>query len=497
MEINVGNDEAHSGKSKRFVDCGQSARCAKMMLTVMRAGDTGWGNLDMDFLRDYRFEERMLDMNWEAFPDTIKTRAKMCSIDLCGALMLGTFSGQARVGRKMARMLHLHTGELPAVGSRDRYNLLGAAMVMGHESNAFDIDDGYNMIKGHPGTSFVAGLYAGAAQAGATYTQFLSALTACYEGTIRWALAMQDHYGYLHSTGAYGAFGTALAIGKLLGYNREKLNRALSAADYHAPMTPVMRAVEFPSMNKDGAAYGAMTGTIAALEADCGATARTHLLELSGYRRYTESLGHKWYIEDLYFKPFTCCRWAHQPILAVQTLMREHGFIWQDVEKATVHTFRSAALLSKKRPDDSEEAQYNIAFPVAAAFVYGDVGYLQIRDEAVKDPAVLAMMQRLEFVIDPDMEKEFPQKRLAWIEVKLSDGRLLSSQVYAAPGEHTVPQLNLDWIIRKFKRVTAPVTDGASQEMILDLLLGNEKRDMQITQLIECINNSMQIPPEG
>ena len=31
---------------------------------------------------------------------------------------------------------------------------------MGHSSNSFDIDDGYRMICGHPGTSFVAGTLA-------------------------------------------------------------------------------------------------------------------------------------------------------------------------------------------------------------------------------------------------------------------------------------------------------------------------------------------------
>lgn len=41
----------------------------------------------------------------------------------------------------------------------------------------------------------------------------------CYELTIRWALSMQKDYGFLHSTGTYGAFGTAIGIGRLLAFD--------------------------------------------------------------------------------------------------------------------------------------------------------------------------------------------------------------------------------------------------------------------------------------
>ena len=64
----------------------------------------------------------------------------------------------------------------------------------------------------------------------------------------------------------------------------------------------------------------------------------------------------------------------------------------EDVEKVLVHTFDSAARLSKKRPVDTEEAQYNIAWPVASAIVHGEVGYLQMCDAAVGNESVLAIM---------------------------------------------------------------------------------------------------------
>ena len=150
--------------------------------------------------------------------------------------------------------------------------------------------------------------------------------------------------------------------------------------------------------------------------------------------------------------------------------MAEHGFDYTQVKHVKVNTFDSAAKLSKMVPHNTDEAQYNIAFPVAAALVHGDVGYAQINDDSVADERVLETMKKLEFVVDPAMEKEFPEKRLAWVEIELMNGAVLRSTVYAAPGEHTDPELNFDWIMQKFERVTAPIVSPEGQKEILNKL---------------------------
>ncbi len=423
----------------------------------------------MEFKTDYRTEQYILETAWKDLSEEAKEHVLMCGVDLMTALILGSYGRQFEAGEKLAQSMGLD-GDIPVVGSPNRYNLLGAAIAMGHASNSFDIDDGFKAICGHPGTSFVAGTLAAALKQDATWQDYLTALAVCYEISIRWALAMQAHYGYLHSTGAYGAFGTAAGIGRLLGLDRQALNTALSIADFHAPMTPVMRAVEYPSMNKDGVPFGALVGTMAVLETLSGSSGKTHLLEMPEYREYLDSLGSTFYVTQLYFKPYTCCRWAHQPIKAIQDLMREYGFTGSDVDHAAVHTFDSAARLSKIVPHETDEAQYNIAFPVASALVFGDVGFAQVRQEALDNPAVLDMMKRLEFTVDPELDRQFPEKRLAWVEIALKDGRVLKSRIYEAAGEPDDPALNLGWILDKFRRITAPMLDPGAQDELLDLM---------------------------
>lgn len=442
----------------------------------------------MDAKTDYRLEDYVLGLEWDSLPAPVRERARGCALDLAGALCLGSLGRQFQVGLSLARGVFA-PGDVGVLGSSETFSLVGATVAMGHSANSFDIDDGHNLIKGHPGASFAAGLLAASLKAGATYGDFLCALVAGYDVAVRSGLAIQRHYGFLHSTGTYGAVATAAVMGRMLGLDREQLNRAISIADFHAPLTPVMRSVEIPSMSKDGVPMGALVGAMAVAETLAGETGRVHTLELGDQRALLDDLGSDYEIMNLYFKPYTCCRWAHQPIRAVLDLMGREGLAADDVAHVTVHTFDSAARLSKAAPRDTDEAQYNIAWPVAAAVAHGDVGYAQVCDAACDDEATLGVLGRLDFVVDPELDAQFPERRLAWVEMRLADGRTLRSNVFAAEGEATDGITN-EWLAGKFRRVTAPALLAADQEAVIDALLAGDL-DAPMASLVSGINRAL------
>lgn len=440
----------------------------------------------MNFITDYKLENYILNTHWDTLPEEVRDRAIVCSIDLMMALIVGTHGEQFRNGVRLSHAMQ--TGTLRIPGSDEGFGFLGAATALGHASNSFDIDDGHNMIKGHPGTSFIAGVLSAALEKDITYREYLETLVASYDVAVRMGLALQEHYGFLHSTGAYGAVATAAGAGRILGFTKEQLNTAISMAEFHAPMVPVMRAVEYPSMNKDGVPFGAMVGALAVLDTLAGETARTHLLELDECRKFTDTLGSVYEIMNLYFKPYTCCRWAHQPIQASIELMKSNNITSQDIDHVVVHTFTSAARLSKIVPHDTDEAQYNIAYPVATAIVNGNVGYPQICNEALGDPAVLEMMKKLSFVVDPEMDSQFPEKRLAWVEFFLKDGRSIRSRIYEANGEAT-GRVDLSWMLGKFAHIMAPFLNESDQKAVLGLLTGS--LDQKVSDIVNGVNAAL------
>ena len=441
----------------------------------------------MNFITNYKLERYILDTKWEDLPEEVQTRARGCGIDLMTALILGSNGRQFGVGVALADELYA-PGDIPVVGSKKTYNFIGAATAMGHAANSFDIDDGHNMIKGHPGASFVAGILAAGLKKNITYREYLATLVVAYDVAVRTGLAIQDHYGFLHSTGTYGAVGTAAGVGRIFGFDEKQLNNAISVADFHAPLTPVMRAVEYPSMNKDGVPFGSLVGAMAALETMAGTTGCTYTLELEKYQPLLDTLGKTYEIMNLYFKPFTCCRWGHQPIKAGIDLMKEYDIKPDEIKKVTVHTFEAAARLSKIVPHRADEAQYNIAYPVAAALVNGDLGFRQVTEEALDDPKALDMMKRLEFLMDPEMDAQFPEKRLAWIEIQVNDGTIYKSEPYAAPGEAS-DHIDLKWISDKFLRITGAVVGEKERKEILELLTTAD--DMPLRDVVAYMNERL------
>ena len=426
----------------------------------------------MRFETTYKLEDFILNTTWGDLPVEVQSRMKGCFVDLMGALVVGSRSRQFEAGLRLAEKLY-GTGDIPVVGAAQKFSFLGAAAAMGHSSNAYDIDDGHNMTRAHPGTSFVGAVLAAAYEKDLTRDEFLTAMLVAYEATIRSGAAIMDYYKYAHSSGTFGAIGVAVGVGRIWGFTREQMNNVLSVAEFNAPLVPGIRSVEYPSMNKDGVPFGVMIGCLALMASLCGFEGNKNLLEADEYRWYLDDLGKKYQVLDLYFKPYPCCRWAHPAIDACIMLLRENGITAEDIESVSVKTFLRATMLSKIVPKTADEAQYNIAYPVAAALVYGDFGLEQVREENLGDPKVLAMMKRLSFDVDEALEAQFPARRICRAEITLKDGRRLISpecEPRGEAGEH----ISVDWLCDKFRRITGPVLTPAGQERLLTMLTGEE-----------------------
>lgn len=438
----------------------------------------------MRFATDYKLEDFILNTRWEDLPEEVQTRMKGCFVDLMGALVIGSRSRQFEAGLRLAARIY-GKGDIPVIGSAERFNFMGASAAMGHSSNAYDIDDGHNMTRAHPGTSFVGAVLSAAYEKNISRNEFLAAMLVAYETTIRSGAAIMDYYKYAHSSGTFGAVGVAAGVGRIYGFTREQMNNVLSIAEFNAPLVPGIRSVEYPSMNKDGVPFGVMVGTLAIMDALCGFEGNKNLLEADEYRHYLDDLGTKYQVMDLYFKPYTCCRWGHPAIDACVGLMREHGITADDIEHVTIQTFHRATLLSKIVPKTADEAQYNIAYPVAAALVYGDFGLAQVREESLGDPKVVKMMERLSFATDPALDAQFPARRICRAEIVTKDGRTLLSPECEPRGE-AHENIGLDWLCDKFRRITGPVLTSAGQEKLIGMISAAE--DIPLRAIVDEAN---------
>ncbi len=224
-------------------------------------------------------------------------------------------------------------------------------------------------------------------------------------------------------------------------------------------------------MNKDGVPFGVMIGALAVEEQLCGFSGNKNLLEAEDFRDLTDDLGERWRVLELYFKPYACCRWAHPAIDACLDLMRREQIKAEDIELVTLETFENATHLSRIVPKTADEAQYNIAYPVANAILYGDVTVESVHESRVPDPAVVSMMQKLRFEANPRLTAAFPEHRYCHAVMRTQDGRVHISADCEPRGE-AKEGIGIPWLSDKFRRITRPVFTREGQESLLAMLAG-------------------------
>ncbi len=365
-------------------------------------------------------------------PSDIPTRAvhqaKRCFLDAMGAMIAGTQTPVARLMAGFAAANFAGNDCTIILGGR-KASPVGAALANGYAANALDLDDGFRLVKGHPGACTLPVLMAAGeiAERSLAGGEFLTALVIGYEVAIRSGLIRHALSTSVHASGSWGAIGGAALSGRLLNLGRRELREALGVAEHHAPISNVMKALDKPCNAKDSVGWGAMVGISSALMAGEGFTGVNPFFEESPYSSWVEGLGNEYFFLDLYFKPFSACRWAQPAIMGALKLFSDNNLTVDSIASIAIKTFKAAAALSSIHPADTEEAQYNMAYPVAAALVDGEVGPLQVQPPRIFDPVILSLADKVRVEVNEEFENAFPKKTIADVTIETIDGRKLGS----------------------------------------------------------------------
>ncbi len=378
--------------------------------------------------------EFILESAWDNLPQDVQRQAKLCTLDLLGAVIAGSRARISAIAAEQA-LEHWPGDAATILFFGAKASLPGAVLANAFTANALDIDDGYRAIKGHPGAVVFPAVLAAAETKKVSGKEFLAALVTAYEVAIRAGKAWHQYHSEYHGSGSWGSLGAAAGVAKILGLQKQAINHALGTAEYHAPIMPMMRCIDYPAMTKDGIGWGAMVGTVSALLAGAGFTGIPSLFGMEEYSDLVESLGREYLILNLYFKPYACCRWAQPAVCAALKLRDQYKLMPEDIERVAVRTFGAATRLWLQNPANAEEAQYNMSYPIAAALVDGEVGPHQVLDGYLQNRQILNLASRVEVILDESLDRMFPEKCLCELELLLKDGRKLCSGTTGALGD--------------------------------------------------------------
>ncbi len=392
----------------------------------------------------------LLGVGWGDVPDHVQRRLSTLLRDFAAVCAAGRATETARIAAEYASAQH--PGD-EATGLLDGRLLsaTGAAWANGVLANALDFDDGHRLAKGHPGANVIPAALAVAEARGAGREELLGAIAVGYEIAIRAGIALHERSAEYHASGAWGALGAAAAAARLLELDRARTQDALGLAEYHAPLSPIMRSVADPAMTKDACGIGASIGASSALLAERGFTA----LASSLLSDDAAAPGERWRVLEVYVKKFPCCRWSHPAIEAALALRREHALEPGQISSVRVTSFSAAAALSSRHPTSTEEAQYSLVWPVAAALSRGRFAVDEVLMPAFEDPLAVRLEALVEVEVDPGFDQAFPARRLSRVSVECA-GQDYRSDVTEAPGDPEDPAWE-EIVQAKFERYASPV----------------------------------------
>lgn len=405
-------------------------------------------------------------------PDVI-ARTRMAILDTLGAALAG-LSGE---GVAPLAAMYSEWGGAPqatAFAAGRKLPIPAAAMLNGLAGRAWDLDDVHEQNTCHVNVNIVPAVLALAEACGPVNgREFIAATTVGAEMVCRLSAASRISFSETGSSMSYqcGFYGAALAGARLLGLSRDAARHALGIA--HARVAG----------NQQGYVAGAMTvrlmqgiavegGLLSALMAARGITGSSEILEgrfgyFPVYHRgiyereaLVDGLGSKWLLTEVSIKPaYPCCKYTHGPIEASAAAVSELGVRPEDIERIAVKvTNREVYDLvcttreRKWNPQSLTDAQFSLPFAVAYAAVHGRVTPDTFQPAGRADPAVRALLPRVQAELDLSAQGEgrgtFPMPGIVTIDDRR--GRSASKTVTYVKGHPRNP-MTYDDVAAKFR----------------------------------------------
>jgi aconitate decarboxylase len=423
-----------------------------------------------------------------AVPTEVIAHLKMCLLDSIGCGLFGTRQPWGRVVSDVAIALS-GGGAASLFARRERVSPADAALANGTAIHGFELDDAHVASSLHPGAVALPASLATAEVAGASGEQFLTALAAGYEVGLRLGVCAgvaHSTSGY-HVTGTVGAVGAAAAAARALSLSPVQFAHALGIGATQAAGLYVARLGAMTKRFHAGRA--AQSGVLSAYLARQGFTGGLEALEapfggfLSTLRGQFDAatmlsgLGERWETALVGLKPYAACASAHTTIDGVLEL-RSRGLSVENLERLTVRMSRKGHINIgwPYSPAEVITAQMNGSYAAAVALIDGDAFIDQFNESRLSDPAILALMPRITFLHDPELDRGGATKRHAVrIEAHRKDGGILSTEIEQRRGSPDHP-LGIGEVEQKFRRLAAVVLSPRDTEGVMGLVATIERK---------------------
>lgn len=411
--------------------------------------------------------EFVTSLKFEDLPEVVVRRAIDAITDYVGVALAGSREPLARCLLGVVADGAGTAAAADLIGSDRKAGWADAALYNGTVAHAIDYDDTSHPAHAHPSSFLVPVLLSLGRRAGRDGPALITAYVAGFEvqGRLGRALNISHYARGWHATGTFGALAAAATGAKLLGLGVKETKMALGIA---ASAACGLRA-NFGTMTKPlHAGYAARNGVLAALLAERGFTAVEDVLENRfGYLQVFagadppkpevfSQLGRPFEIATefgLAFKPYPSCGATHTAIEAAIDISNETR--GEEIAEVVVGTNElTPNVLVYRNPRTPLEAKFSMEFCVAAALARGELNRASFSVEALNDPKVREVMQKVRVQVDERVRHSTEFGTV--LTVRCASGRVVERVVELAKGK-PARWLSREGLLSKFLDCTHQV----------------------------------------
>jgi 2-methylcitrate dehydratase PrpD len=418
-------------------------------------------------------------------PEVIE-RGKKVVYDTIGAIVAGAQQNEPiELAKRMAPYWGAVTSSV--IGQSRKADPLNAALINGTAGTFMELDEGNQFARGHAGVHVVTPALAQGEAQGVSGKDLLTAVILGYEIACRIGIASKLRMT-MHPHGSWGTVGAAVAVGKLMKLDKDRMRSLINIASSMTLATSRKTMLEGGTVRNLYAGVSGYMGILA------------HLLLLSGFTgeedgigtvyggvvsdsfnpdAMTEELGSRYEITRNYFKEYACCRYNHSSVDALYKIMKQQKggrLDPQKIESIQVETYSLAAQLCWKEPDNMLAAKFSIPFAIATTLIHGNTGVGSFLPAKVDQPDIKALAALVEVKEEPEFTRMMPSRRPSRVIIKMKDGAVFTEAVFISRGDIEDPYSDRE-LETKFLSLTAPVYGDEKAKEILDRSKAVEKFD--------------------
>jgi len=183
----------------------------------------------------------------------------------------------------------------------------------------------------------------------------------------------------------------------------------------------------------------------------------------------TKGLGENFLINECGYKAFPTEALTHQPITAAIEVIQENNLDPQEVKEVLIETTtRGADILSdpsKYKPTTKETADHSLPYCIAVAVAKGNVLPSDFEEDALRDPLVWSLLDKIKVVANPEIDVLFPKVKRAIVTIKTPKGEFRKQEDFAK-GQPERP-LSEEELISKFKANSKKRVSSSRMENII------------------------------